>query len=368
MKTALITLEYPPWHGGISHYYGQLVEHYPEKIIVLSNKDNQLVKGTGPVISWLPSLKRVIRLIKKEKVNYILVGHILPLGTVAWLLSYWLDFRYTVFLHGYDLNCALARPRKKWLAQKILNKADRIICANRYTADLVKPIIDQKQLGKIMAVNPGVGERPAVNVSAVKDLKNKYNLNNKTILFSLGRLIKRKGFDNAIAALPQALAEAPEIIYLIAGAGSDEDYLKQQAKQLESTCRGIENKVIFLGDISEEDKWLWLDACDIFILPARQIGYDFEGFGIVYLEANLANKPVIAGRSGGVADAVKDNLNGLLVDPNNLNDISQAIVKLCHYPGLRQRLGEQGRQRAITEFNWIKLAKKVYDIVNHTGY
>ena len=52
----------------------------------------------------------------------------------------------------------------------------------------------------------------------------------------------------------------------------------------------------------------------IFIMPARNIAGDFEGFGIVYLEANLAKKPVIAGDSGGVRDAVVHNLNGLVVD------------------------------------------------------
>jgi phosphatidylinositol alpha-1,6-mannosyltransferase len=117
--------------------------------------------------------------------------------------------------------------------------------------------------------------------------------------------------------------------------------------------------------LSETDKWHWLDLCDIFIMPARDIDGDLEGFGIVYLEAALAGKPVIAGRSGGVTDAVLDDRTGLLVNPEKTGEIAQAIIKLAQYQGLRQRLGDQARQRALTDFNWQKLAKKVQAIINH---
>jgi phosphatidylinositol alpha-1,6-mannosyltransferase len=98
-------------------------------------------------------------------------------------------------------------------------------------------------------------------------------------------------------------------------------------------------------------------------MTSKNIDGDYEGFGIVYLEANLHNLPVIAGDSGGVSDAVSDNFSGLLVDPNDIKDISQTITKLAKDSDLRNKLGGQGRLRVINEFNWKNLAQKFYDIV-----
>jgi phosphatidylinositol alpha-1,6-mannosyltransferase len=91
---------------------------------------------------------------------------------------------------------------------------------------------------------------------------------------------------------------------------------------------------------------------------------DFEGFGIVYLEANLCGKPVIAGRSGGVPDAVENNVNGLLVNPESEEEIAQAILKLYESKELRETLGEQGRQRALIKFNWKNQIESFFDFLN----
>ncbi|MFH0840803.1 MAG: glycosyltransferase family 4 protein [bacterium] len=360
MKPVLITLEYPPFYGGIAHYYEHLVRYYPEQIIVVDNQKAELIDQTRSFFKWLPAFKTLKQELK-QGANYVLVGHLLPLGTVAWFLSLFNDFKYTVFLHGDDLNFALRTSRKKWLALKILNRADKIITANSYTADQTKKIIDQKQLGKVRVVNPGIDPKIIRHEEqAIKELKDKYNLHGKTILLGIGRLVKRKGYDMAIQALKLAIESNASLIYAIIGQGEEEALIRQQIQDL-----GLENNVIILGQVDEQTKSLWLKTCDIFIMTARNINDDVEGFGIVYLEANLAGKPVIAGKSGGVADAVEDNVNGLLVNGERVEDISQAILKLSEYESLRQKLGDQGRQRALQNFNWQKQAEKIYDIIHN---
>jgi phosphatidylinositol alpha-1,6-mannosyltransferase len=86
---------------------------------------------------------------------------------------------------------------------------------------------------------------------------------------------------------------------------------------------------------------------------------DIEGFGIVYLEANLFGKPVIAGRSGGVEDAVVHEYSGLLVDPNRPAEIADAIVRILKDPTLAKQLGETGKVRAINDFSGAAAAKRV---------
>ena len=93
MKTLLFTLEYPPFKGGIANYYGNLTKYWPisEKILVLNNNKRELIRK-GFIIDWWPAFFVLKRKIEKSKVNHVLVGHILPLGTVTYFLSFFYTF------------------------------------------------------------------------------------------------------------------------------------------------------------------------------------------------------------------------------------------------------------------------------------
>jgi len=358
MKTLLFTLEYPPFHGGVANYYGSLVKFWPEagNIFVLNNNDGRLINNQ-PLLKWLPAYFILCRKIKQEKIDHILVGQILPLGTVALIYSWLYKTKYSVFLHGMDLTYALKRPRKTWLAGKILAHADKIICANSYTAEMARqafPGVKQK----IVVVNPGIENNFTRDEQSMRQLKEKNNLTDKIILLSVGRLVKRKGFDKVIEAMPEILKQVTNLVYMIIGEGSE---IKNWKLKIENF--GLEKQVKIINQVTDQERDNWYNAGDIFIMPSRNIGGDFEGFGIVYLEANLAGKPVIAGRSGGVEDAVIDGLNGLLVDPEDTGQIARAIVKLALDAGLRQKLGEQGRERALKDFNWEKQINKIYKAI-----
>ena len=379
MKTLLFTLEYPPFKGGVANYYENIVKYWPDQkdISVLHNNNNNLIKNyLWP--KWLSAIWQLWRTIKKQKIERVLVGHILPLGTVTYFVAKLTKIPYSVFLHGMDFTYALRSQRKKWLAKKILNNAKYIICGNSYTAELVKQFVGNKQEDKVGVVNPGIAltplsaqaGSPSPTISSRERgaiLKNKYNLQNKIVLFSIGRLVKRKGFDKVIEALPMVLKKTPNLVYVIAGAGPDEEYLKTSPPAPLLIRRGeTGGRLIFLGKISDEEKWAWLNLCDIFVMPARNMDGDFEGFGIVYLEANLCNKPVIAGESGGVQDAVEDHVNGILVDPDNTEAIAEGILELALNQRLRQKLGEQGWRRAIERFNCERQARKIYNSVQRS--
>jgi len=366
MKTLLFTLEYPPFKGGIANYYDNIVKYWPEpdNISVLHNNNGNLIKNyLWP--KWLPAIWQLWRTIKKQKIEHILVGEILPLGTVAYLVTIFSKIHYSIFFHGMDFPYAMRNSRKRWLAKKILGKVNNIICANSYVAGLVKEFVEDKQGGKVVVVNPGIEIRKQKTENRKQDLLiQKYNLQNKTVLFSIGRLVKRKGFDKVVEAMPEVLKKAPNLVYMIAGAGPDEEYFKTSPPAPLLIRRGEKGEgLIFLGKISDEEKRAWLNLCDIFIMPARNIEGDFEGFGIVYLEANMAGKPVIAGDSGGVRDAVEDYVNGILVDPENTEAIADGIIELAQNQILRKKLGQQGWRRAVEKFNWERQIRMIYNVI-----
>jgi phosphatidylinositol alpha-1,6-mannosyltransferase len=169
-------------------------------------------------------------------------------------------------------------------------------------------------------------------------------------------LVNRKGFDKVIEAMPRVLEKIPNLVYLVAGSGPNEETLKKKAEKLPN--------VKFLGLVDDEKKWLLLNLSDIFITVSKYRKDDFEGFGIVFLEAALAGKPVIAGNTGGVDEAVEDGETGLLVDPDDNSAIADAIINLSTNPQLRYELGSKALKRAVEEFNWNWQAKKIFLIIN----
>lgn len=364
MKALLFTIEYPPFKGGVANYYGNLVKYWPgSSLSVLNNSDQSLLGAKGFWPKWLPACWRLYRQQKKEKFSWILVGQVLPLGLVAWIVRRFCNFRYAIFLHGMDLTFADRQWRKRLVAKLVFSGADKIICANHYTAELLRRRFGGPAYAKSSVVNPGISLEGLEDESKLpeetKKIRQKYNLEGKIILFGLGRLVRRKGFDFVLQALKEIpLSEQSKLVYVLAGEGEDHDYLRQLAEILE-----LDN-VIFLGAISDEEKYIWLETADIFIMTSREIKGDFEGFGIVYLEAGLMGKPIIAGTSGGVKDAVDEGLSGLLVNPENIGEIKEAIVKLAADKSLRESLGRHGRERAISEFNWSKQAKIIFNIFN----
>lgn len=353
MKILLATLEYPPQVGGVANYYANLKSAWPEpeNFIILDNSTDLLL-AKQRYFPWLKAIRSINRVYKHNQIDIALIGQILPLGTVAWILSLFSKFQFGIFFHGLDYSLATKSSFKKNLTKLILKRAKIIVCANSEVSRLLLDFYPQCK-DRTEIVNPGAKE-VKINLFSRESLDLKYNIKDKKIIFSLGRLVRRKGFDRVIQSLDNL--NRNDFVYIICGEGEEKRYLQDLA--LKSSCN---KNILFIDHISEQEKWSWLALCDIFIMPSRNIDGDFEGFGIVYLEANLMARPVIAGNSGGVRDAVVNNYNGLLVNPEDNNEIAAAIDKLLSNPDLAKILGEQGKERALKEFDWTVLAKKLFN-------
>jgi len=367
MKTLLFTLEYPPFKGGVANYYENLVKHWPEpdNIFVMANFEKKIVdkKITQCCLiskfiypKWITSIFILFHYVIKNKIDHIIVGHLLPLGTVAYFVSRFTRTNYSVIVHGMDFAFALRRKRKKYLTGLILKNSQKIICSNNFVAEMVRDFLGEEFADKVKVVNPGINNDFRRNDVLIAKIFKDYDLENKIILLSIGRLVKRKGFDKVVEVIGDVQKIIPNLKYVLAGKGPDEEYIK--------SCNKTNADILYLDNLSDEEKWAWLALCDIFIMPSRNINGDFEGFGIVYLEANLAGKPVIGGNSGGVTDAIREAYSGVLVDSENLEKIREAIMTLATNKELRYKLGAQGRTRAIEDFNWPKQVREIYRALN----
>lgn len=365
MKILLATIDYLPSYGGVANYYGNIVSHWPEagQLTVLDNSQKALLDETRSFIKWWPAIKTLRNKLKNKEFDHLLVGQILPLGTVAVWLQKFYKFEYSVVLHGMDFAYALKVPRKKKMTRKILEGAKNIICSNSYVAEEAGKFLGKNASEKIFVVNPGIEPTVAApkNDARIAELKKQYDLEGKFVILTLARLVKRKGVDQVILALSRLHEKWPDLVYVVAGAGPDEEYLKNYAQ---SAGNYFADHIKFVGAPSNEDRWQWFHLCDCFAMPARNDDGDYEGFGIVYLEANLCGKPVIAGRSGGVADAVVNGETGFLVEPTDTSAIAQAITTFIDDSSIKEKLGQQGKDRASTKFLWKDLTNKFYKILN----
>jgi phosphatidylinositol alpha-1,6-mannosyltransferase len=167
-----------------------------------------------------------------------------------------------------------------------------------------------------------------------------------------------------IRSLSAVCQRVPDATYLIVGTGPFKERLHELAVEL-----GVRDRIIFAGSVSDDQLPDVYAMCDVFAMPsrARLASHDVEGFGLVFLEAGACAKPVVAGRSGGIEDAVVDGFTGLIVDPSDARDIGQALIRLLTDSELRGRLGQQGRDRVEKEHTWSILGARVQGILERVG-
>jgi phosphatidylinositol alpha-1,6-mannosyltransferase len=376
-KFLLITSHFPPVRGGISTLIEGFASHFPSNLlVVLATEANgaerydeklsfKIYRGDFildcPVLSWPIQLLRLFiilrSILKKENIEKVLIATILPAGIIGLILKIFYNISYVLFAHGRDVFYPKSFVRRCVIAL-ILKNAEKIIANSEYTKRCILHFgID---FDKIAKVNPATDINFFMPLEDISAFKKTYGLEGKKIILTIGRLEVRKGHDMVIRTLPLIIKEIPEIIYLIIGKGDEEARLKSLVKEL-----NVENFVYFIEDAPQENLPLFYNICDLFIMVSREIKDtgNVEGFGLVYLEANACGKPVIAGRSGGVEDAVIDGFNGLMVNPENMEEIKIAIIQLLKNKNLAFKLGNNGLKRARENFTWEKACKELYNAI-----
>ncbi len=368
-KTLLISLDFWPNIGGVSNYYYNLVKLFPkDKIVVLSNikpsrkTDFKIIykKLLYGIIwpKWLKSFFELIKTVKKEKIEIVWVGNVLPLGFCAFLLKIFFRVPYFVSLHGLDIKLASSSGRKKILTKIILQNAKFVTVNSQTTLELAKEFIQSSdRIKKIVLLYPGINQDfSRIDEIKKEDLINQYNLKNKKIILSVGRVVKRKNHELIIDAinLIKHHKDIEDLVYLIMGCGENLQYLQQKTKDL-----NLEKNILFLDNVVDEDLPYFYAISDIFAMISRTSKEDVEGFGIVYLEAGIFKKACIASRLGGGSEAIVDGETGILIDENSQEEAMNAILYLLNDPIFRQELGENAYKRIINGFLWESIYKKL---------
>lgn len=237
-------------------------------------------------------------------------------------------------------------------------QARKIIVPSEFTKDII--LKHTKKPYDIYVLHNGVNfprfEAPR-DVSAIRA-----QYPGKKIFLTVGGLKERKGQDLTIESLGILKKSFDDFVYLLVGDGEMKSLWEAKARE----C-GVADKVFFLGSKDGEELVQYFHACDVYVHTPKVVHYNFEGFGIVYLEAGACGKPSVATDAGGVADAVVDGETGLILPDNDKEAIAKALLKLCTDEPLRQRLGAAGKEYARGH-DWatiVRRYKALYIEVSH---
>lgn len=338
-KGLLITLEFPPTIGGVSSYLSELLRGVPHgSLIVLAPKDADIVYPHSVIREdlyyqnfwpkWLKTVKLTFSLLRRERISNIMISHVLPMGYVALLAKLIFRIPYTIFFHGMDVRLSAANKWKKFWFKRIVFGAEHIVANSEFTKNEILKLVSTARLNiKVIAPSPKI-------MSVGKSTKDQARI------LSVSRLVARKGIDLGIAAFLRIKAELPEAQYYIAGDGPERSRLEKQIQNL-----NLKDSVHMLGAVPDATLAELYSRATLFLFPVRElVGADVEGFGIAPLEASAHGVPVVAARTGGVAEAVVHGETGILVPPGNIEALAQASIFVLKNPEIARAMGEAGRK------------------------
>ncbi|MFA6296229.1 MAG: glycosyltransferase family 4 protein [Patescibacteria group bacterium] len=391
-KSLFLTYFFPPERGGIQNYLYNICKRLPsDKVVVwapINSNASDFDKKQGFKIirkSYNSSLRMfglssvdyfftLRKIVKENEVKVIHCGHIHPMGMTAYLAKKILHIPYIVYTHGTEIKEIDSKSGfHKKMMKRVLDDAQNIVVTTDFMRDYIASKFgflksDDKTTNsetenmlseKFIKIPPGVNTELFHPLDSLK-IKQRFELENQKIILTCGRLVPRKNHELVIKAMPNVLKRVPNAKYYIIGNGPTLEKLRLLIRNLR-----LDDKVKIYTKITDKDLNFYYNLCDVFIMPSKEMENkkDIEGFGLVYLEANACKKPVIAGNSGGVAEAVLDGQTGILVNPENIKEITDSLIKILRDEKLANDLGNYGYERVKKDFDWNELVKKLAKIL-----
>lgn len=293
---------------------------------------------------------QVGRIVSRVHPDAIHCGKSLPEGLIAAVLRRWHGIPFHCFVHGEELTLAGTSNELTRLTRRVLRESAGIFANSRHTRDILLRSWGVQER-HVTVMHPGVDTArftPAPESSVVRQ---RLGWSGRRVILTVGALQKRKGQDMLIRALPAIRAKCPDVLYAIAGEGWERPYLERLVAE-----HGVGDSVQFRGVPSDAELVECYQQCDLFALPNRQVGWDFEGFGMVLLEAQACGKPVIAGRSGGTAETMDPSSTGELVACDTPDALAEAAVRLLEGADDRRAMGARARPWVVEHFDWRAIA------------
>jgi phosphatidylinositol alpha-1,6-mannosyltransferase len=259
---------------------------------------------------------------------------------------------YLSAAHGFEYWLSLA-PGTHTLMRRATGAATRVpVLCSAFIARTVRTAVPAQV--PVSVLYPGADVERFHPALVTEDLRAAHGLDDRPVVVCVSRLVKRKGQDTLIDALPAIRERVPGASLVIVGGGPDEDRLRSRAA-------GLGDAVVFTGQVAEDDLPRYYALGDVFAMPCRTrlAGLEVEGWGNVFIEAAACGRPVVVGDSGGARESLVDGETGTLVDGRRTGAVADAVATLLADPARAAAMGAAGRARVLRDHTWPQIASKL---------
>ena len=317
-RTLFVTNDFPPRRGGIETFVRQLCDQLPADEVVVhtasmpgedafdSSLPFPVVRDPARLLLPTPAVgERVATTLRTYNCDRVVFGAAAPLGLLAPRLRAAGAQHLTAITHGHEVWWASV-PGTRRLLRRIGNSVDVVTFVSDYCRERIAPALSPEAAARMRRLSPTVDRTRFFPDCGGAEVRRRLGIDDDAlVVVSVARLVRRKGQDTLIRIWPEVSAQFPGAVLLLVGDGPQRRRLDRMVRR-----RGLEASVQFTGPVPWEEVPAHLDAADVFALPCRDrlLGLEVEAFGIVFLEAAACGLPVVAGRSGGVRDAVIEAL------------------------------------------------------------
>lgn len=370
----LVTNDLGPHAGGIETFILGLIDELDgEQLVIYTSKevgaaefDAQLTKKSGALIVrdrakvLLPTpriTKEILKVAKKYGCEKVWFGAAAPLGLMSKKLRNNGIKRVVALTHGHEVWWAKIFPFNLAL-RRIGNYCDVVTYLGNFTRDSIKGAIGRRP--KLQQLAPGISITHFTPGKKSLRLQNELALGVGPVIVCVGRLVRRKGQDRLIEAMPKVKEVFPNIKLLIVGEGGYKKHLLRLTRKLH-----LEEHINFVGRVNYQNLPEYFRLGDIFAMPSRSRlgGLEVEGLGIVYLEASACGIAVLAGDSGGAPDAVIEGETGYVISGNDSTEISTTLIKMLRDHNKLIELGAKGRAWAESYWTWEVWGQRFREIL-----
>jgi len=314
-KILLISMRYPPAIGGIQTYTQQIAAHLSRHYEV-----HRMVNRHGEWMSVPFALASSFRALARSRAAtydclLLTEATLAPLGC---MLKHAFGCPVVITVHGLDITLGNAVYQK--LIPRCVNRLHHVVCVSEYTANECRARgIDPRKTSVIFSGTDPVDFQSVRPMVDHLEHKTGISLRNKKIVLSVGRLIKRKGFDWFVTHVVDQLPE--EFVYVLVGDGPCRRSIQAQIARA-----GRKQRVRLLGFVDQETlQQLYLTA-QVLVMPNQKTNHDPEGFGLVAIEAASHGLPVVANDIDGISNAVVNGKTGWLVRCNEVASFVRRIT------------------------------------------
>jgi len=347
MNILFISRAYPPVVGGIEKQNFEIATALSRicQVEVLAN-----TRGKWFLPLFLP-YATFRALLSARKYDVVLLGDGV-LGVTGYLLKMVTGKPVACIIHGLDLTYKNTIYQKLWV-NIFIRHMDKLIAVGHET--IHQGVSRGIPESNFVFVPNGVAPADPGEIFTRHELETLIGQEIKgPILLTIGRLVKRKGvvwfINNVVGRLDGS------IVYIIAGAGKEAAHILSAIQS-----NHLQDRVFFIGEISDQDKKLLFSTADIFIQPNIKVDGDMEGFGLVVLEAAAHGCIVIASRLEGLIDSVQHGQNGYLVTPGNAKEYREMIESVLDNPQQIESHGQRARVYVENNYSWSLIARKYRD-------